>query len=115
MAFHGVFRRSSDGTLRIMPNDGSVPADINSLTCDCTLQLLSDGRFVAVPGDNAGVNSATCKVTSITGTTDANYIASLLNTVAAIPTPLAPTARWSVSLSALQAASAGSRIVLTQL
>ncbi len=113
-AVHGIFRKSLDGTARVMPGDGTQPADINTLTCDATFTLKPDGGFDPLPSnaDGTNVNAGTVQVTGITGTTDANVIAALLNTVAALPTPLAPSARWTVTYTALQAASAGSRAVL---
>ena len=115
-AVHGIFRNTLTGAARAMPGDGTQPADIGTLACDATFQLKSDGGFIGVPS-NAGTNasSGTCTVTAITNTTDANAIATLLNTVAALPSPVSPAARWTVTYAALLAASGGSRIVLTQL
>lgn len=114
MAVHGIFRNTLTGAPRAMPGDGTQPADIATLACDATFTLKPDGGFDPSPSNaGASVNSDTVTVTAITNTTDANAIATLLNTVAAIPTPLAPNVRWTVTYAALLAASAGSRIVLT--
>ncbi len=113
-AFHGQFRNTLTGQARSMPGDGAQPADIGTLACDATFQLKPEGGFIPVPS-NAGTNvsSGTVLVTAITGTTDPGYVIGLLITVAALPLPVSPTQKWTCTLAALQAASAGARLVLT--
>ena len=114
-AFHGQFRNTLTGAARSMPGDGTQPADIGTLACDCTFWLKPDGGFLASPANDGASASSTVLVTAITGTTDPNYVINLLQTVAAIPLPISPQLKWTCTLAALQAASGGARLVLSTL